>query len=370
MTRRITDVLAGVALVGCALVTVAGPASAATTRTRAGRSVPSATAGLRPLTIQTVPAVVGARFVLDGRLLVTGTDGTVRTLTTKALRDALTTNQADHLSVASPTIVIRSGVRAKFAGWYAGGYHYSSANKTGQLLRAAFNFDYLTSFSFARPNGTSVTPQGLRGIELHASAGGTVTLPSAAPVWLRGIRVSSAAGHLQVTEVNYKIAAVTVRGDNVVHADQQRFVPSHQPHVVVELLLFTVQLKTRDALFKHGSGSAVVLKFVDGTTQWLPIHNGSVTFTDLPRGDYAMTVYAPGLTSAKALSISRDQTATIQIISWLDVTVAVVALLALTAALILVARSRRHGRLASRTRVVDRPVNLQERRPEPTAQVR
>jgi hypothetical protein len=362
MTRRIVDVVAGFALVCCALVAVAGPASAATT--------PSAGAGLRPLTIQTVPAVVGARFVLDGRLLVTGQDGTVRTLTTKSLRDALTTDRADHLFVASPTVVIRSGVRAKFAGWYDGGYHYSNANRTGQLLRAAFNFDYLTTFSFARPDGTNVTPDGLRGIALHASAGGTVNLPSAAPVWLRGIRVSSAAGHLQVTEVNYKVAAVTVRGDNVVHADQQRFVPSHQPHVVVELLLFTVQLKTRDALFKHGSGTAVVLKFADGTTQWLPIHHGSVTFKDLPRGDYAMTVYAPGLTSDKALSISRDQTATIQVISWLDITVAVAALLSLTAALVFVARSRRHGRLASRARVVDPPVDLEERLPEPTAQVR
>ncbi len=245
MTRRIIDVLAGITLVGCALVGAAGPASAATTRARAATPAPSAGAGLRPLTIQTVPAVVGARFVLDGHLLVTGNDGTVRTLTTKKLRDALPTNRADHLSVASPTITIRSGVRAKFAGWHDGGYHYSNENKTGQLLRAAFNFDYLTSFSFARPNGTKVTPAGLRGIELHGSTGGTVELPSAAPVWLRGITVSSAAGHLQVTEVNYKIAAVTMRGDNVVHADQQRFVPSHQPHVVVDLLLFTVQLKTR-----------------------------------------------------------------------------------------------------------------------------
>ncbi len=362
MTRRIIGMLAGIALVGCALVAGEGPASAATT--------PNAAAGLRLLTIQTVPAVPGARFVLDGQLLVTGKDGTVRAFTTKSLRDALTTDLADHLSVATPIVAIRSGVRATFAGWYDGGYHYSNGNKTGQLLRAAFNFDYLTSFSFVRPNGTKVTPEGLRGIELHASAGGTVTLPSAVPVWLRGIRVSSAAGHLEVSEVNYKIAAVTVRGDNVVHADQQRFVPSHQPHAVVELLLFTVQLNARDALFKRGSGRAVVLKFADGSTQWLPIHNGSVTFKDLPRGDYAMTVYAPGLTSDKALSISRDQTATIQVISWLDIAVAMAALLSLVAALILVARSRRHGRLAARAPVVDPPVDLEERVPARRAQVR
>ena len=105
-----------------------------------------------------MPAIAGAKFVLDGRILVTGADGIVRTTTTKAQRDGLATNRAAHLAVASSTIAIQTGVRAEFAGWYDGGYHYDSTNRSGQLLRAAFDFDYLTSFSFVRPTDRASSP--------------------------------------------------------------------------------------------------------------------------------------------------------------------------------------------------------------------
>ena len=158
-------------------------------------------------------------------------------------------------------------------------------------------------------------------MQLQAAAGTTIAVPKIGPVWLRGIKVASTAGHLGVNDVEYKISSVKLRGNNVVHVDQQRFVPAHQQKVTVQLLLFTVTLNTHDAFFGSTSGSAVDLKFADGTTQWLPIHNGSVTFTDLPRGDYALKVHAPGLSSDKTLSVSRNQVAKLQIISWLDVTV-------------------------------------------------
>jgi len=84
--------------------------------------------GVRPLTIQTVPPVSGARFVIDGHVLVTGKDGAVRTTVTKAQRDGLALARDTHLSVGSPSIGVRKGVRAQFAGWYDGGYHFSKAN--------------------------------------------------------------------------------------------------------------------------------------------------------------------------------------------------------------------------------------------------
>jgi hypothetical protein len=370
MNRRRTRALATVVLSVFALLASASPAwSAGATNRVATPSNPALL--LRPLTIQTVPAVAGARFNLDGRILVTGANGIVRTTTTKAQRDALAQNRAAHLSVASPTIAIRAGVRAQFAGWYDGGYHYSNTNKTGQVLRAAFDFEFLTSFSFVRPNGTTVAPVGLTGIKMHAgTSGGAVVLRKNTPVWLEGIKVASAAGHLDVNDVEYKISSVTLKGDNVVHVDQQHFVPSHQTHVIVQLLLFTVTLKTRDALFGFSSGSAVDLKYADGTVNHAPLRHGSVTFTDLPRGDYSLTIHAPGLTSDKSLSISRDQTATLQVISYLDVALALVVLLAISAALVFIGRSRRHGRLASQARSTTTSVAAEERVLERSAPAR
>jgi hypothetical protein len=355
MSARSVRALGAVSVLAVALVTGASPAWSA------GLPSPNAATALRPLTIQTVPAVANARFDLDGQILVTGADGTVRTTTTKAQRDELAANQAAHLSVASPTLAIRPGVRAKFAGWYDGGYHFSRSNKTGQVLRAAFDFDFLTSFSFARPDGGKVQPTGLAGIQLHSEGGSTITLQTIAPVWLRGIKVASNAGHLGVSDVEYKISTVKLNGNNVVHVDQQHFLPAHDQDVVVQLLLFDVTLTVSDALLGFSQGSAVDLRYADGTLKHARLRDGSVTLTDLPRGDYALEVHAPGLTSDKSLSISRNQTAKLQVISWLDLLVLGAILLLFCTGLFLIARSLRHGRMASRKRTADQTISLEER---------
>jgi hypothetical protein len=312
------------------------------------------------LTIQTVPAVANARFSLDGEILVTAGDGTVRTTTTKAQRDELASNLPAHLSVLSPTLAISAGVRAKFAGWYDGGYHYSRSNKTGQVLRAAFDFDFLTSFSFMRPNGGKVQPVGLAGIQLHSDGGSTIALQKIAPVWLRGIKVVSNAGHLGINDVEYKISSVELNGNNVVHVDQQHFLPAHSQNVIIQLLLFDVTLTVNDAFFGFSQGSAVDLRHADGTVTHARLRRGSVTLTDLPRGDYALTVHAPGLTSDKSISISRNETANLQVISWLDLVALGTALLLLCGGLFLIGRSLRKGRLASRKATTDPSLSLEE----------
>ncbi|MDQ1385518.1 MAG: hypothetical protein QOG65_2897 [Actinomycetota bacterium] len=361
MNGRSVRALGALSVLVVALLAGASPAWSAGPAPNARTAKSAAVPAVRPLTIQTVPAVAHARFSLDGQILVTGEDGTVRTTTTKAQRDALATDIAAHLSVTSPTLAIRPGVRAKFAGWYDGGYHYSSTNKTGQVLRAAFDFDFLTSFSFVRPNGTKVQPFGLGGMQLHSEGGSTADVQRIAPVWLRGIKVASNAGHLGVSDVEYKISSVKLNGNNVVHVDQQHFVPAHGQNVVVQLLLFDVTLSVSDAFFGFGQGSAIDLKYADGTVRHAPLRHGSVTFTDLPRGDYALKVHAPGLSSDKSLSISRNQTAKLQVITWVDLAVLLGAVLVLCVGLFLVARSLRHGRLASRNRTQDESIPLEER---------
>jgi hypothetical protein len=354
MSARFVRALGTVSVLVLALLSGASPAWSV------GPTSPGAAPADRPLTIQTVPAVANARFKLDGRILVTGPDGTVRTTTTKAQRDELATNQAAHLSVVSPTLAIRQGVRARFAGWYDGGYHYSRTNKTGQVLRAAFDFDFLTSFSFVRRNGGKVQPVGLAGIQLH-SEGGTIVLRKIAPLWLRGIKVVSNAGHLGVNDVEYKISSVELNGNNVVHVDQQRFVPAHTQNVTVQLLLFDVTLTVSDAFFGFSQGSAVDLTYADGTVKHARLRHGSVTIAELPRGDYALTVHAPGLTSDKSLSVSRDQIAKLRVISWLDLVSLGATVLLLCIGLLLIGRSLRRGRLASRKRTADQSISLEER---------
>jgi hypothetical protein len=314
-------------------------------------SAPNPLAGLRPLTIQTVPAIPGAQFVLDGTTLIADSKGIARTTMTKSQRDALALQRDAHLVVGTPVVNVQPGVRARFAGWYDRGYHFSSQNRAGQVLAAAFNLDYLTSFSFVASGGTRVDPARIGSLRLDAGAGGSVELKKPAPVWLTGFKIESIGGTPGVKELEYKISSVTVDHNNVVHRGQQRFFPSHQPQVKVRLLVFNVRFTAADALLGYKTGSEISLKFADGTVKRYPLRNATVTVRDLPRGHYEVTVKALGLKSADSLLVSKNQTATLQVISLVDIGVTVGTLFAIATSLVLIGRSRRRRRLAARARL-------------------
>ena len=77
--------------------------------------------GYRPLTIKTLPPIPGVRVELDGTELVTGPDGTVRTLITKEARAALAADRDAHLRMISKHVGIAPGVQGGFHGWYQAG---------------------------------------------------------------------------------------------------------------------------------------------------------------------------------------------------------------------------------------------------------
>jgi hypothetical protein len=299
--------------------------------------------GVRPLTIQTVPPVSGARFVIDGHVLVTGKDGAVRTTVTKAQRDGLALARDTHLSVGSPSIGVRKGVRAQFAGWYDGGYHFSKANPSGQLLLAAYDFYFLTSFRFVDGTGALVQSSPPHDLLMHATSGATVTLKDPSqPVWLRGLRVASSSRHLAVDDLSYSISSAVSKGNNIVRTDEQRFRPSRDTQVTIRSLFFTVQFRAHDVFMDHGTGSSLELQFADGSTQSFPLQNGQVTISQLPRGAYQLKVRAFGLKEHHAVSISRNQTVSLPVLNAVDFAIVGAVGLAIAAALLALARVRRH----------------------------
>ena len=297
--------------------------------------------GSRPLTIVTVPAIAGVRVVLNGVALTTAPDGTIHTVVTKQERTDLAANRDAHLSVATTEIPVPGGARARFHGWYDEGYHFSPTDHSGQILAAAFDVDYRTSFTFSDSHRTPVNPRRVTAMQLKDTLGATVNMRDAKPVWLPGRSVVASGGRVTLKDIEYRLSTVTVNGANVVTRGEQRFKPSHGSRVRIALRLFTVEFRARDALFGSAKGSAIDILMGDGTTQHLELRNGSVTVSGLPPGQYVVKTNAAGLGGDQTFEISGDQTADIQIIGLVDIGIAGVAFALIGLGLVLAGRRMR-----------------------------
>lgn len=324
LTRLVAGaaVAVAVALAICssALVT---PAAAATP----GQVNPLA--GLRPLTIVTAPPIAGVKVVLNDVTHTTGRDGTIHTVITKQQRTALAANRDAHLAMSTRQVALSSGARARFHGWFDGGYHFSRNDRSGQIEVAAFDVDYLTSFAFVDSRRAAVDRRRVTGVQLKDTLGATIKTRGATPVWLRGRYVVAAGGRVTVKNLEYRFSTVTVSGANVVTSGEQRFLPSQDSRIRVALRLFTVDFRVRDAVFGRPTGSAIDIEMQDGTTQHRVLSHGSVTVAGLPSGQYRVRIHARGLGAKQTLAISSDQIADVKIIDPVDIALAlaVVALI-------------------------------------------
>jgi hypothetical protein len=73
--------------------------------------------------------------------------------------------------------------------------------------------------------------------------------------------------------------------------------------------------------------------------------NAEVTIPALPRGDYRVKVEAPGFSPYIPISITRDQEASLEVLSYFDVAVLVVGVGGVTVALLVARRPRLRRRL-------------------------
>ncbi len=353
--RRVSSLLAVAALVAVVFVsTGAGAASAASGPPPPKRAHPTIgpAPGLRSLTIKTIPPTPGATFTFEGQSFTTAADGAVTVTITQQQRDLLATNRNDALVVTSPTVNVSKDIRANFAGWYGNGSYKSGV----ETQTATFSYDYLTSFKFVNTKGDPVQPSLLSSMELKSSVGATIDLRSTDPVWLQGRLVTPGAGGVDVRDVSYRINEVIVAGSNVVNAAQQQFFPTQRTTATVRLLFFSVRFVATDAMLGGGVGKSIELQYPDGKVRTIalgPTH--SVTVDDLPRGDYHVTVVGGGLRMARPISISRNQEADLDVITYLDVGLVALAILIVAAVVLwfgLSMRRRHHGtgRRAARRR--------------------
>ena len=328
-----------------------GPAAAAPTAPPPG--IPSPTAanpyqGLRLLTVATLPAVPGMQFAVDGKVFVADDQGVASTLVTKAQREAVRAEREKHLTVVTPLFAQSVGVRARFTGWSGPGV-YRAGKPPEEYQRATFAMEYRTAFTFAARSGREVDPSTLSSMRLVSSLGKRITLTPPRPAWLQGNRTTTGRLGLQSRAVSYRIDSVTRSGANVVHSGQQRFFPSRTQQVEVALLLFDVRFSARDALLGVGTGSGIALEFPDGHVDHFGFgSNGAVTLRQLPRGTYRVTVEGSGPALSQKLTVSQNQQADVDAVTWIDIGLALLLLLCIVVGLFVVRRAlRRRGSVES-----------------------
>jgi hypothetical protein len=159
------------------------------------------------------------------------------------------------------------------------------------------------------------------------------------PVLLRATRIVPLGGELVSKDLLYRVQAVTIEGNNLVNRSQQAFVPAKSGKVALRLLFYSARFIARDRIFQFAIGSGIQLRFPNGRTHFYRFNDsGEVDLPALPRGNYRITVKAPGLKVTSPVAMTRDQVATLKVVSYLDVAVVATLMLSIALGLLLVGR--------------------------------
>jgi hypothetical protein len=338
MTRRTPLLLTAVVFVGAL---VAGSGARAWGAPAPVNPAPTAAhpfQGLRRLTVATIPPVPGMQFSIDGRIFVADARGVATTIVTKTQREAVRANREAHLAVVNPVFESAPGVRARFSGWSGSG-QYRNGGIPEEYQRATFDIDYLTSFAFATVGGAPIAARSLTSMELMSSLGDRIQMPPAGSRWLLGTRTATGARGLQSRAVSYRVQSVRTSGVNAVNRGQQQFFPSRQQHVSVELLFFDVTFRARDALFGSTAGSFIRLQYPNGHEASLALgKRASVTVRQLPHGTYHVTVVGAGPEMTQKVTVSKDQQAEFDTVTWMDLALGLALVLLLAIGLFVLRR--------------------------------
>ncbi len=338
-------VAATAALVPAAAV----PAVAAVPAASAFTEVPP---GYRPLTIKTLPPIPGVRVKFDGSELVTGPDGTVRTLITKEARAELAADRDAHLQMISRHIGISPGVRGRFHGWYQAGYVFTPENPVGEVQIATFDVDSRTRFTFVDRHRAALDARGITDMQIRNSLGGLRDIGRHRAVWLRSAIVTSVKGEVTLKDVDWRLASVTFHDTNIVQRGKQHFKPSHTPLVAVRVNLYTVEFRAQDAFFGSPKGSSIRLTMPDGAVRTVALRNGRATVDQLPSGDYDVLIDARGLGKDQSVSVSNDATIQLKVLGVIDIALALAVLAIFIAGVLLlglrIRRRRRHAEAQGR----------------------
>ena len=306
--------------------------------------------------VRTVPAVEGLRFSFQGQTAITGRGGSTSFSVPLSAQAILTSPFALGRAVRLLDNRRPDGSIFRLQRWY------SERLNGVRTLTAALREFVPTTVTFINPSAGAFRAKNVDAMVVKRSDGAVFRFPGKTlehPVLLQATRVVPLGGGLVSKDLLYRVQAVTIEGNNLVNRSQQAFLPAHTAKVELKLLFYSARFVARDRLFQFTIGSGIQLQFPNGRVHFYRFDkSGAVTLPALPRGNYRITVKAPGLKVTSPVAMTRDQVATLKVVSYLDVAVLATVMLSIAIGLLLVGRPVLRGRLRRVfTRTLRRPAH-------------
>lgn len=298
----------------------------------------------RILRVQSVPALRGLKFTFAGTTQATGANGSVEF---SLSRDAFVQLQQNPFGLVHAVKLehtfFPNGTTYRIQRWY-------TANVNGvRTLKAAVDEYVPTRVAFLDPKSGPFAAEKVGHVSLRRSDGAAFLFTGkqlSRPVLLKATRVVPLAGSLVSKHLLYRVQAVTIDGNNLVNRAQQAFLPAESPNVRLKLLFYSAKFVARDRIFRFPIGSSITLEYPNGHARDYKLDSsGAVVLKALPRGNYRVTVHAPGLKMKMPIAMTRDQVATLNVVSYLDVATVAFVLFATASGLLIVGRPGLRRRL-------------------------
>lgn len=296
----------------------------------------SATATLTILSaaiqVRTVPALPNLRFTLGAETALTGPDGIAALPVPRTGVYKLTVDlNADTSATAT--------VKASFVRWLDNVY---TANRTIDVTGPAsyvmgLRVAYRASIKYVDLDNQPVDPTIVSQARFSTGSGtDDIVLNSqtgAKDVWWTAAAAVRFSTQLNASPTTYRALSVNIHGAEVVNRGQQAWTPTENGVWTIQLLLYSMTVQTRDAIFGTPVSGPLKLTYPDGVAVEQRVDSaGKITFTDLPRGQYQLALGSVAYSPPTPVALSKVQDSTLRVITYLDVGL-VVGLLVLISAL-------------------------------------
>jgi hypothetical protein len=289
------------------------------------------------ITAQTVPAVPGIGLTLDGgKAVVSDATGEVLIAVARAGIHKLA------VSLPAPTDTSRvSFVRWSDDSWQASRIIRVVKDVSISVgLRAA----YLTAIQFVGLDKSTLDQTKVSDVVISGPNAELIQLQYPyEPIWLQTPMPAkhSGEGGLHVTPAPYSLSFARYNRLNVASTGQWRYSPVLGGTWSIPLLLFTLRLGARDAIFGNTLNAPIKLTGnTTGRAQIVSLDGQGRSTLVLSRGNYSAQVLTAGVTPIAAIALSRSQEVIVPVITPADLILIAFTFLVIVATVFVAGRGR------------------------------
>ena len=297
------------------------------------------------VSVQTVPATPGIPFQMAGQTFVSGADGTA----------SVSINQSGVYRLDALVDQYNNpSQRVEFGRWSVKSYQPSREVQvpTDNVIQVGLNIYHKVNFTFVDLDNYPVDLSRISSISIRSVQGDIFNLKPGDTPWLPASRTARRQNGLQETDLLYSVNSVVIDGSNVVNSSQQRFYAKLDDNWTISLLLYTLKISTRDALFASPVGKSVSLTYPNGQVTNFNLDNaGNLTIHTLARGIYHVSLQGiRGMGTSTPVALSRNQLVNMRIITPLDAGVGGLTAFGLALGLIFIGRPWLLGNIVRKKR--------------------